>query len=69
MPYVVRDAAGRIVKLLAEKSPETSEELQPGDPALLEFLARTRHSAGLQNALAASDLGEIVADTDEMALP
>jgi len=59
MPYVVRDASGQIVKLLAEKSPEATEELQPGDPALLAFLARAREDGGLQNALAASDLDMI----------
>lgn len=114
MPYVVRDGSGQIVKLLAEPSPEASEELRPGDPALLDFLAHARDGAGLHNALAASDqdmirvledviavlidkriivltdlppqaqqklarryelrsklsdLGAIVGDTDEMALP
>lgn len=59
MPYVVRDASGRIVKLLAEKSPDAAEELQAGDPALLEFLARAGDGAGLQNALAASDIDMI----------
>ena len=52
MPYVVRDTSGQIVKLLAEKSSEASEELPPGDPALLAFLARAGGSGGLQNALA-----------------
>ena len=59
MPYVVRDASGQIVKLLAETSPEATEELQPGDPALLEFLARARDGASLQYALAASDIDMI----------
>jgi hypothetical protein len=59
MPFVVRDASGRIVKLLAEKSPDASEELQPGDPALLEFLARARGGADLQNAMAVSDIDMI----------
>ena len=68
MPYVVRDASGRIVKLLAEKPPEASEELRPGDPDLLEFLAHARSSAGLQNALAASDLDMIRVLEDVVAV-
>jgi len=71
MPYVVRDASGQIVKLLAEKSPEApeaTEELLPGDPALLAFLARTRGGDGLQNALAASDLDMIRVLEDLIAI-
>jgi hypothetical protein len=59
MPYVVRDESGQIVKILAEKSPEATEELPPRDPALLAFLASASDSGGLQNALAASDLDMI----------
>ena len=59
MPYVVRDKSGQIVKILAEKSPEATAELPPGDPALLAFLARVGASSGVQNALASSDLDMI----------
>ncbi len=68
MPYVVRDASGQIVKLLAEKSPEATEELQPGDPALLAFLVQAREDGGLQNALAASDLDMIRVLEDLIAI-
>jgi hypothetical protein len=59
MPYVVRDASGQIVKLLAEKSSESTEELQPGDPALRAFLAHAEGGDGLQSALTTSDLDMI----------
>jgi len=42
--------------------------LQPGDPALLEFLARARGSAGLHNALAVSDLDMIRVLEDVIAV-
>jgi len=59
MPYVVRDASGQIVKLLAEKSPESSEELLPGDPALQAFLARAEGGDGVQTALTTTDFDMI----------
>ncbi|MHA1599283.1 MAG: hypothetical protein ACTSW2_00540 [Alphaproteobacteria bacterium] len=68
MPYVVRDASGQIVKLLAEKSSECTEELLPGDPALQAFLSRAAGSGDLQNALSSSDLDMIRVIEDLIAV-
>lgn len=68
MPFVARDASGRIVKLLAEPSAAAVEELQPGDPGLLEFLARTQGGVDLQNAMAASDIDMIRVIEDLIAV-
>ena len=68
MPYVVRDASGHIVKLLAEKSPEATEELLPDDPALRTFLSRAAGNGDLQNALTSSDLDMIRVIEDLIAV-
>ena len=68
MPFVVRDASGRIVKLLAEPSADGEEELQPDDPGLMEFLARTQGGVELQNAMAASDADMIRVIEDLIAV-
>ena len=56
MPYVTRDADGRIVAVHAIQSHETQERLSADDSGLREFIAATGDSTSLQSALLSSDL-------------
>ena len=56
MPYVVRDEAGRIIKVMADRSDQAYEALSPDDPALRAFLGLADKSAELRDGLVASDL-------------
>ncbi len=56
MPYVVRDQAGRIIEVTADRSDAASEALSPDDPALRAFLGLADQSAELRDGLSASDL-------------
>ncbi len=56
MPYVIRDADGRIVAVHAIQSKQAQEWLQADDTELREFIAASGDSADLQNVLIASDL-------------
>ncbi len=56
MPYVVRDQAGRIIKVTADRSDQATEALSPDDPALRAFLGLKDAGAELRDGLSASDL-------------
>ncbi len=56
MPYVTRDADGRIVAVHAIQSHETQERLSADDSELREFIAATSDSVSLQSALISSDM-------------
>ena len=48
MPYVIRDADGRIVAVHAIQSEQAQERLAADDPGLREFVATSGDSADLQ---------------------
>jgi hypothetical protein len=56
MPYVTRDPEGQIAALYASRSEEAHEELAADDPDLRAFLGESGQSAGIREALDASDL-------------
>jgi hypothetical protein len=57
MPYVARDANGRIVAVSAEPNATVTEAIDAGAPEFQEYLARVAPRAA--NELAGTDLGLI----------
>ena len=58
MPFVVRDAAGKIAEVHMAGSPRAQEQVAPGNPELRRFLTE-ENGAQVQDALDHSDLGLI----------
>jgi hypothetical protein len=70
MPYVKRDATGKITALSEVASDECPEQASPSDPALLDFLQASGADASPEKRLAASDadLARIVEDLIDLLI-
>ncbi|MEE8188585.1 MAG: hypothetical protein V3T80_05200 [Kiloniellales bacterium] len=56
MPYVVRNAGGRITEVHARKSKAAQEKLAASDPELSKFVGASGKSGDIKSALLHSDL-------------